>query len=89
MTWVAIGAYAVYLLVGFVVRTIIQVRRTGDSGFRGLSGRPGTAEWWAGILFVVALLVGVCAPSPASWVCPRSAGWTTAASTSSVSCSPR
>lgn len=62
MTWLAIGAYAVYLLVAFVVRTIIQVRRTGDSGFRGLSGRFGTAEWWAGVLFVVALVVGVAAP---------------------------
>ena len=62
MTWLAIGTYAVYLLVAFVVRTIIQVRRTGDSGFRGLSGRTGTAEWWAGVLFVVALVVGVAAP---------------------------
>ncbi|MCW2736505.1 methyltransferase [Nocardioides sp.] len=62
MTWLAIGAYVVYLLVAFVVRTIIQVRRTGDSGYRGLSGRFGTAEWWAGVLFVVALVVGVAAP---------------------------
>lgn len=62
MTWLAIGAYVVYLLVAFVVRTIIQVRRTGDSGFRGLSGRFGSAEWWAGFLFVVALVVGVAAP---------------------------
>lgn len=62
MTWLAIGAYSVYLLVAFVVRTIIQVRRTGETGFRGLSGQTGTAEWWAGILFVVALVVGVAAP---------------------------
>ncbi|KRF20695.1 isoprenylcysteine carboxyl methyltransferase [Nocardioides sp. Soil797] len=62
MTWLAVGVYAVYLVVGFVVRTVIQVRKTGDSGFRGLSGRRGSAEWWAGVLFAVALLVGVCAP---------------------------
>ena len=62
MTWLAVGAYAVYLLIAFVVRTIVQVRQTGDTGFRGLSGRFGTAEWWAGILFVVALVVGVAAP---------------------------
>ena len=62
MTSLAIGLYVVYLLAAFVVRTVIQVRRTGDSGWRGLSGRPGTAEWWAGVLFAVALLVGVAAP---------------------------
>lgn len=62
MTTLAIGLYVVYLLVAFVIRTVIQVRRTGDSGFRGLSGRPGSAEWWAGVLFAVALVVGVAAP---------------------------
>ena len=62
MIALAIGLYVVYLLVGFVVRTAIQVRRTGDTGFRGLSGRPGSAAWWAGVLFVVALVVGLAAP---------------------------
>ncbi|PKH41741.1 Protein-S-isoprenylcysteine O-methyltransferase Ste14 [Nocardioides alpinus] len=62
MTWAAIGAYAVYLLVAFVARTVIQVRRTGDSGFRGLGGRVGSVEWSAGILFAVALVVGFAAP---------------------------
>lgn len=62
MIALAIGLYVGYLLVGFVLRTAIQVRRTGDSGFRGLSGRPGSAAWWAGVLFVVALVVGVAAP---------------------------
>lgn len=62
MTWAAIGVYGVYLLVAFVLRTLIQLRRTGDSGFRGLSGRIGSAEWWAGILFAGALVVGVAAP---------------------------
>ena len=27
-----------------------------------MSGRPGSAEWFAGVLFVVALVVGVAAP---------------------------
>ena len=62
MTWIAIGVYVIYLLVAFVARTVIQVRSTGDSGFRGLSGRTGSAEWWAGVLFVIALVVGVAAP---------------------------
>lgn len=62
MITLAMALYVVYLLVAFVVRTVIQLRRTGDTGFRGLSGRPGTAEWWAGALFAVALIVGVAAP---------------------------
>ncbi|WP_406164968.1 hypothetical protein [Streptomyces sp. NBC_00996] len=29
---------------------------------RGISGRPGEASWWAGVLFVAALLCGAAAP---------------------------
>ncbi|MCG3039776.1 isoprenylcysteine carboxylmethyltransferase family protein [Streptomyces sp. S1A] len=46
----------------FGVRAALQRRRTGDAGFRGVSGRPGEASWWAGVLFVAALLGGVAAP---------------------------
>ena len=62
MSWAAIGVYGLYLLIAFVARTLIQLRRTGDSGFRGLSGKAGSTEWWAGVLFALALLVGVAAP---------------------------
>ncbi|MBZ5733526.1 isoprenylcysteine carboxylmethyltransferase family protein [Nocardioides sp. TRM66260-LWL] len=58
----ALSLFAVYLVVGFGIRTWLQVRRTGDSGFRGLSGRTGSAEWWAGILFGAALLLGALGP---------------------------
>jgi hypothetical protein len=62
MTLAALLALVVYLAVGFGLRTWLQVRRTGDTGFRGLSGRPGTPEWWAGILFAVALVAGLLGP---------------------------
>lgn len=62
MAWLALILFGLYLLIGFVLRTAIQVRRTGDSGFRGLSGRPGSAEWWAGVLFVAALVAGLLGP---------------------------
>ncbi|CAN7246980.1 methyltransferase family protein [Knoellia sp. LjRoot47] len=62
MSTLAIGVYGAYLLIAFGARTLIQVLRTGDTGFRGLSGRPGSAAWWAGILFVAALVAGVGAP---------------------------
>ena len=58
----ALVAYLIYLGLAFVLRTVIQLRRTGSSGFKGISGRAGSPEWLAGVLFVVALLVGVAAP---------------------------
>jgi protein-S-isoprenylcysteine O-methyltransferase Ste14/predicted ester cyclase len=62
---IALIAYGVYLALAFGLRTAVQLRRTGASGFKGVSGRPGSAEWFAGVLFVLALLVGVAAPVPA------------------------
>jgi protein-S-isoprenylcysteine O-methyltransferase Ste14 len=62
MTIAALVLFGVYLLLGFGIRTWLQIRRTGDSGFRGVSGRPGSPEWWAGVLFIVALLAGLLGP---------------------------
>lgn len=62
MAYLALALFAVYFLTGFVLRTLLQLRRTGDSGFRGLSGRPGSARWWAGVSFGIALLCGVLGP---------------------------
>ena len=59
---VALVLYAVYLGAGFGLRTWWQVRRTGDSGWRGISGQLLTPEWWAGVLFVAALVAGVAGP---------------------------
>jgi protein-S-isoprenylcysteine O-methyltransferase Ste14 len=58
----ALVAYALYMALAFGLRTAIQLRRTGASGFEGVSGRPGSAEWWAGVLFGVAIAVGIAAP---------------------------
>lgn len=63
MGWVALGCYALYLALAFVLRSVIQRRRTGSTGFKGVSGHPGALEWWAGILFGVALIVGALAPA--------------------------
>jgi protein-S-isoprenylcysteine O-methyltransferase Ste14 len=60
--WLALALYALYMALAFGLRTWIQVRRTGESGFKGISGRPGSLEWIAGVLFVVAIGVGVAAP---------------------------
>lgn len=62
MTALALALYVVYGALTFGVRTLVQIRRTGSSGFHGVGGRIGSAEWLAGVGFVVALAVGFAAP---------------------------
>ena len=58
----ALSLYLLYLFLAFGVRSLVHLRRTGSSGFSGISGRPGSAEWVGGVLFVVALVMGLAAP---------------------------
>ena len=58
MSAVALVLYLVGLLVLFGVRTWLHMRRTGTSG---ISGPPGSLRWWAGVLFVLALVLEVLA----------------------------
>lgn len=62
MPTLALVLYAVYLAFTFAVRVLIQLRRTGATGFSGLSGRPGSVEWLAGLGFAVSLAAGAAAP---------------------------
>lgn len=62
MATLALVLYVVYLALAFGLRTLIQLRRTGSTGFHGLDGRPLSAEWIAGVGFTLALLVGAAAP---------------------------
>src|SRR4051812_38134845 len=62
MAILALALYAVWAGAAFGLRMIIQLRRTGDSGFRGQATRPWSAEWWARLVFVAALGLGVAAP---------------------------
>jgi len=62
VTAAALALYGAYLGLGFGWRSWIQWRRIGDTGFRGVSGRPGTPEWWAGVLFVGAVVTGALGP---------------------------
>lgn len=59
---VALVLYLLYLVLCFGVRAWVLYRRTGDHGFRGISGRPGGARWWAGTLFVAAMVIGILGP---------------------------
>jgi protein-S-isoprenylcysteine O-methyltransferase Ste14 len=62
MPALALALYLLYAGLTFGVRTLVQIRRTGSSGFHGVGGRPGSVEWLAGVGFVVALVVGFAAP---------------------------
>jgi protein-S-isoprenylcysteine O-methyltransferase Ste14 len=60
---VALVLLAVFGLLGFVWRAWLQRRRTGSTGFRGISGNIGSAEWVAGLGFVISLIVAVVGPA--------------------------
>jgi protein-S-isoprenylcysteine O-methyltransferase Ste14 len=81
MPIIALILFTVFAALGFGWRSWEQHRRTGSTGFKGISGRLGSVEWLAGVGFVVALigalaapllqLAGVVAPVPAlvaTWI---------------------
>jgi protein-S-isoprenylcysteine O-methyltransferase Ste14 len=62
MPVIALTLFAVFGTLGFGWRSWVQHRRTGSTGFKGISGRPGSVEWLAGLGFVIALIAAVAAP---------------------------
>lgn len=58
----AVVLYVVFCVLAFGWRSWVQFRRSGTTGFRGISGRPGSLEWAAGVGFVVAMVAGLLAP---------------------------
>jgi protein-S-isoprenylcysteine O-methyltransferase Ste14 len=57
----ALWLWSLFGLLAICLRVLIQLRRTGDTGLRGLTGRPGSIEWFAGLGFVTAIAGGVLA----------------------------
>ncbi|MFC5753134.1 methyltransferase family protein [Actinomadura rugatobispora] len=62
MALTALIIYLVWGLLAFGLRSLVQRRRTGDSGFRGAGLAPGSVQWWARITFIAALLGGAIGP---------------------------
>jgi protein-S-isoprenylcysteine O-methyltransferase Ste14 len=61
----AVVALATYLVGGgggIVWRLWWQWRRTGSTGFKGVSGNIGSAEWFGGLGFILGVLVTLAAP---------------------------
>jgi protein-S-isoprenylcysteine O-methyltransferase Ste14 len=61
MPGAALLIYLAWFALTGLARALISRRMTGDSGWRGFSGRPLSIEWLAGVGFGVALVVGVAA----------------------------
>jgi len=51
----ALFAYLVFLALAFGLRSWLQYRRTGRTGFVGIQGSFGSLEWCAGVLFALAM----------------------------------
>lgn len=55
---IALALLVLMFLATFVARIVIHYRRTGSSGIVGISGRPGSLEWWGNLMFELSLFVG-------------------------------
>ncbi|RSM74883.1 isoprenylcysteine carboxyl methyltransferase [Actinoplanes sp. ATCC 53533] len=62
MASLALGFYLLGLVLAFGVRSIVQWRRTGDTGLRLDAGRIGSLRWWAKLSFLAALVLGLAGP---------------------------
>lgn len=72
MTLTAFAGFLLFLAAAFGLRSLVHYRRTGTTGFVGISGSIGSAEWVGGVLFVVAIVAGGAAPLAQhfGWVTP-------------------
>ncbi len=60
--WIALVGFVVFAVLAFGLRSVVQLRRTGSTGFVGFSGRPGSLEHTGGVLFAIAMGLGLVAP---------------------------
>lgn len=58
----ALVGYIVFLALAFGLRAVVHYRNTGTTGFIGLSRPPFSTDWFAGVLFAIAVIGGVLAP---------------------------
>jgi protein-S-isoprenylcysteine O-methyltransferase Ste14 len=58
VTVAALALCAIWVLLAFGVRVALQWRRTGSTGVRGLDRNAGAVERFAGVLFVLSLVMG-------------------------------
>jgi len=68
----ALALLVLFYAIAFGLRTWQHLRATGSTGFRGVSGRPGSVEWVGGVLFAagIALSLAAAVAEAAGWVSP-------------------
>jgi protein-S-isoprenylcysteine O-methyltransferase Ste14 len=62
MPRLAFVGYVLFVALAFGLRSLVQWRRTGHTGFVGISGARGAVEWVAGALMAVGTLAAAAAP---------------------------
>lgn len=69
-SFIALLGWLLFALLAFGLRTLVQLRRTGSTGFRGFSGRG--VERLGGVLFAVAIVASLLTPIAAliGWIEP-------------------
>ena len=63
MPRLALAGYAIFVALAFGLRVAVHLRRTGTTGFIGLSRDAGVLDVTVGALFVLALVAGALAPA--------------------------
>ena len=68
----ALVLLVLFYAIAFGLRTWQHLRATGSTGFRGVSGRPGSVEWLGGVLFAAGIVLSLAAAvgEAAGWVTP-------------------
>lgn len=66
MVVAAVVLSVVWFLLAFVVRVVVQLRMTGDSGMRADGGGRFSAAWWTRVGFTLAVVLVVVGPALAA-----------------------
>lgn len=62
MPGIALALVAFWFLTLFVGRSVLQWRRTGSTGWKGVSGRVGSIEWMSGVLTACGFAATLASP---------------------------
>jgi protein-S-isoprenylcysteine O-methyltransferase Ste14 len=63
MPALALALFILYGLLAVGLRIMVQLKRTGSTGFAGLPDVSDSMEWICGLLLVIAVLLGIAGPA--------------------------